>query len=103
MINYIPEIPQKVWVEKLLADKEKAYHIWGKVLDKEELHDFWLPKAAIIKDNSVKDVVIDYSKYSHRPPLEHQKEAIQKLVENKNSSWLMIWVLVKQHQLSSQH
>ena len=77
------EIPQKVWVEKLLADKEKAYHIWGKVFDSEELHDFWLPKAAIIKDNSVKNVVIDYSKYSHRPPLEHQKEAIQKLVENK--------------------
>ena len=77
------EIPQKVWIEKLLADKEKAYHIWGKVFEKEELHDFWLPKAAIIKDNSVKDVVIDYSKYSHRPPLTHQKEAIQKLVENK--------------------
>ena len=77
------EIPQKVWVEKLLADKEKAYHIWGKVFENEELHDFWLPKAAIIKDNSVKDVVIDYSKYSKRPPLEHQKEAIQKLVENK--------------------
>ena len=77
------EIPQKVWIEKLLADKEKAYHIWGKVFDNEELHDFWLPKAAIIKDNSVKDVVIDYSKYSHRPPLNHQKEAIQKLVENK--------------------
>jgi SWI/SNF-related matrix-associated actin-dependent regulator 1 of chromatin subfamily A len=77
------EIPQKVWVEKLLADKEKAYHIWGRVFEKEELHDFWLPKAAIIKDNSVKDVAIDYSKYSHRPPLTHQKEAIQKLVENK--------------------
>ena len=77
------EIPQTVWVEKLLADKEKAYHIWGRVFENEELHDFWLPKAAIIKDNSVKDVVIDYSKYSHRPPLEHQKEAIQKLVENK--------------------
>ena len=77
------EIPQKVWVEKLLADKERAYHIWGRVFENEELHDFWLPKAAIIKDNSVKDVVIDYSKYSHRPPLEHQKEAIQKLVENK--------------------
>ena len=77
------EIPQKVWVEKLLADKEKAYHIWGKVFETEEFHDFWLPKAAIIKDNSVKDVVVDYSKYSHRPPLEHQKEAIQKLLENK--------------------
>ena len=77
------EIPQKVWVEKLLAEKDKAYHIWGKVFETEELHDFWLPKASIIKDNTVKDVVIDYEKYSHRPPLSHQKEAIQKLVENK--------------------
>jgi len=77
------QIPEKVWVEKLLAEKEKSFHIWGKVFEKEELHDFWLPKAAVIKDNTVKDVLIDYSKYSHRPPLEHQKEAIQKLVENK--------------------
>jgi SWI/SNF-related matrix-associated actin-dependent regulator 1 of chromatin subfamily A len=76
-------IPDKVWVEKLLCDTEKAFHIWGKVFESEELHDFWLPKAAIIKDNSVKDVVIDYEKYSHRPPLHHQKEAVQKLVENK--------------------
>ncbi len=77
------EIPEKVWVEKLLADKEKAFHIWGRVFDNEEMHDFWLPKAAIIKDNTVKDVVINYDNYSHRPPLSHQKEAIQKLVENK--------------------
>jgi SWI/SNF-related matrix-associated actin-dependent regulator of chromatin subfamily A-like protein 1 len=77
------EIPEKVWVEKLLADKEKAFHIWGKIKESEQLHDFWLPKAAIIKDNTVKDVVINYDKYSHRPPLEHQKEAVQKLVENK--------------------
>lgn len=76
-------IPDKVWVEKLLCDTEKAFHIWGRVFESEEYHDFWLPKAAIIKDNSVKDVVIDYEKYSHRPPLQHQKEAIQKLVENK--------------------
>lgn len=77
------EIPEKIWVEKLLSDKERAYHIWGKITESDQLHDFWLPKAAIIKDNSVKDVVIDYSKYDHRPPLAHQKEAIQKLVENK--------------------
>ena len=77
------EIPEKVWVEKLLAEKEKAFHIWGKITESEQLHDFWLPKASIIKDNTVKDVVINYEKYSHRPPLEHQKEAIQKLVENK--------------------
>jgi SWI/SNF-related matrix-associated actin-dependent regulator 1 of chromatin subfamily A len=76
-------IPDKVWVEKLLCDTEKAFHIWGKVLEHEEFHDFWLPKVSIIKDNSVKNVVIDYDKYSHRPPLNHQKESIQKLVENK--------------------
>ena len=77
------EIPEKVWVEKLLAEKEKAFHIWGKIKETEEFHDFWLPKAAVIKDNTVKDVVINYDKYSNRPPLEHQKEAVQKLVENK--------------------
>jgi SWI/SNF-related matrix-associated actin-dependent regulator 1 of chromatin subfamily A len=77
------EVPQRVWVEKLLAEKDKAYHIWGKVFETEQLHDFWLPKASIIKDNTVKDVVINYDKYSKRPPLSHQKEAIQKLVENK--------------------
>lgn len=77
------EIPDKVWVEKLLAEKDKAYHIWGRFFEKEELQEFWIPKASVIKDNTVKDVVIDYSKYENRPPLEHQKEAIQKLVENK--------------------
>ena len=77
------EVPEKVWVEKLLAEKEKAFHIWGRVFETEQFHDFWLPKASIIKDNTVKDVVIDYEKYSHRPPLSHQKEAVQKLVENK--------------------
>ena len=76
-------IPEKVWVEKLLAEKEKAFHIWGKVFDSEQLHDFWLPKAAIIKDNTVKNVVLDLEKYSHRPLLSHQVEAVQKLVENK--------------------
>ena len=65
------EIPEKVWVEKLLADKEKAFHIWGKITESQELHDFWLPKASIIKDNTVKDVVINYEKYSNRPLLLH--------------------------------
>jgi SWI/SNF-related matrix-associated actin-dependent regulator 1 of chromatin subfamily A len=77
------EIPKQIWVEKLLAEKEKAYHVWGRFFENEELKDIWVPKASLIKDNKVKDVVIDYEKYSHRPPLSHQKEAIQKLVENK--------------------
>jgi SWI/SNF-related matrix-associated actin-dependent regulator 1 of chromatin subfamily A len=77
------KIPDQVWIEKLLAEKEKAYHVWGKVFETEQLHDFWLPKASIIKDNTVKNVVIDFEKYSHRPLLSHQIEAVQKLVENK--------------------
>ncbi len=77
------EVPKQIWVEKLLAEKDKAYHIWGRFFENEELKDIWVPKASLIKDNKVKDVVIDYEKYSNRPPLPHQKEAIQKLVENK--------------------
>ena len=79
----LSSVPTKVYVEKLLVEKDTAYHIWGKYFDSEQVYDFWIPKVALIKDNKVKDVVIDYEKYSHRPPLEHQKEAIKSLVENK--------------------
>jgi len=74
--------PEKIYIEKLLVEKDKAFHIWGKLFESEELHDFWLPKAAIIgkKENKVE---INYEKYSHRPPLSHQKEAIEKLVANE--------------------
>jgi SNF2 family DNA or RNA helicase len=81
--KFFAKVPEKIWVEKILAESEKAYHIWGKFFDDQELHDFWIPKASVIKDNTIKDVVIDFEKYSKRPPLSHQKEAIQKLVENK--------------------
>jgi SNF2 family DNA or RNA helicase len=77
------EIPKEVWVEKLLVEKEKSYHIWGKVFSGETLHEFWLPKGAIVKSHKIEKIDIDYSKYSHRPPLEHQKEAIEKLAGSK--------------------
>lgn len=77
------EIPTQIWVEKLLAEKEKSYHIWGKVFENEDNHDFWIPKAALLKTHKIEKIEIDYSKYSHRPPLEHQKIAIEKLVGSK--------------------
>ena len=77
------KIPEQVWVEKLLVEKEKSYHVWGKILESEVIHDFWLPKGALIKTHTIKDVEIDYEKYSHRPPLGHQKEAIEKLAGSK--------------------
>ena len=73
--------PEKIYIEKLLVEKEKSYHIWGKLFENAELNDIWLPKVALQK-NTQREVTIDYTKYSHRPPLEHQKEAIEKLVGN---------------------
>ncbi len=77
------EIPDKVYVEKLLVEKEKSYHIWGKFFENEQMIDFWMPKGALVKTHTVEKVDIDYSKYSHRPPLSHQKEAIEKLAGSK--------------------
>ena len=77
------EVPDKIYVEKLLVEKEKSYHIWGKFFESEHLSDFWVPKGALIKTHTVEKVDIDYSKYSHRPPLSHQKEAIEKLAGSK--------------------
>jgi SNF2 family DNA or RNA helicase len=76
------EPPNKIWCEKLLCDSDKAYHLWGKVVDSEKNYAFWIPKAAIIPEEKKLNREIDYSKYSIRPPLEHQKVAIEKLLSN---------------------
>ena len=77
------ETPEKIYIEKLLVEKEKSYHIWGKFFEKDPLTEFWVPKSSIIKTHNVERVEIDYSKYDHRPPLSHQKEAIEKLAGSK--------------------
>ena len=81
--KFLMVVPEKMWIEKLLCERDKAYHIWGKFFETDNAQDFWIPKAAIIKDNKVKVEEIDYSPYSHRPPFDHQKIAIKKLLENK--------------------
>jgi SNF2 family DNA or RNA helicase len=81
--KYLLEVPETIYVEKLLVEKEKSYHIWGKFFEKDEITEFWVPKSALIKTHTVEKVDIDYSKYDHRPPLTHQKEAIEKLVGSK--------------------
>ena len=81
--NGMIEIPKQVWVEKLLVEKDKSYHIWAKYNENDELKDMWMPKGALLKTHTTEVVEIDYSKYSHRPPLNHQTEAIEKLVGSK--------------------
>lgn len=78
----LPKPPEKLWCEKLLCESDKAYHIWGKVLDSEQNYAMWLPKAAIVQPEKKLNRVIDYSKYSERPPMDHQKIAIEKLLAN---------------------
>ena len=78
----LPKVPEKIWCEKLLCETDKAYHIWGKILDTEQNHAMWLPKGAILQEEKKLDRIIDYSKYEKRPPLEHQKVAIEKLLAN---------------------
>lgn len=77
----LSEPPKRVYIEKLLVDGDKSYHVWGKFFESEELHDFYLPKASLLKKE--KQVEIDYEKYSVRPPMDHQKLAIEKLVANE--------------------
>ena len=81
--RYLMETPEKIYIEKLLVEKEKSYHIWGKFFEKDPLTEFWVPKSSLIKTHNVEKVDVDYSKYDHRPPLEHQKEAIEKLAGSR--------------------
>jgi SWI/SNF-related matrix-associated actin-dependent regulator 1 of chromatin subfamily A len=81
--RYLLNVPEKIYVEKLLVEKEKSYHIWGKFFETDPLSEFWVPKSALIKTHIIEEVSIDYSKYDHRPPLTHQKEAIEKLTGSR--------------------
>jgi len=73
---------EKIWCEKLLCESDKAYHIWGKMFDSEQNHGIWLPKGAVLQPEKKLNRVIDYSKYSHRPPKEWQPKAIEALLAN---------------------
>ena len=81
--KYLLQTPDQIYIEKLLVEKEKSYHVWGKFFEKDQLSEFWVPKSALIKTHNVQSVTIDYSKYNHRPPLDHQKIAIEKLSGSK--------------------
>ena len=81
--KYLLQVPDKIYIEKLLVEKEKSYHIWGKFFENDEITEFWVPKSSLIKTHTIEKVDVDYTKYDHRPPLNHQKEAIEKLVGSR--------------------
>lgn len=73
---------ESLWVEKLLCESDKAFHIWGNLTQDMVPIAMWIPKASIIQEEKTLDRKIDYSPYDHRPPMSHQKEAIEKLLAN---------------------
>lgn len=73
---------ESLWVEKLLCESDKAFHIWGNLTQDMVPIAMWIPKASIIQEEKTLDREIDYSPYDHRPPMSHQKEAIEKLLAN---------------------
>jgi SWI/SNF-related matrix-associated actin-dependent regulator 1 of chromatin subfamily A len=80
--KHLTKPPEKIWCEKLLCESEMAYHIWGKVFESEKNYSMWVPKSAIIQEEKKLNREVDYSPYDKRPPLPHQKTAIEKLLAN---------------------
>ena len=80
--KHLTKPPEKIWCEKLLCESDMAYHIWGKIFETEKNSAMWVPKSAIIQEEKKLNREIDYSSYDNRPPLPHQKEAIEKLLAN---------------------
>ena len=80
--KFLQSPPKSIWIEKLLSETDKAYHVWGKIIEPQKLHSFWVPKNQIVP-REAPDLDVDFKTFSHRPPFEHQKNAIIKLVSNK--------------------
>ena len=78
----LPKPPEKIWVEKLLCETDKAYHMWGKITENESLYAMWIPKVALVQQEKKLAREVDYTPYSNRAPMEHQKIAIEKLLAN---------------------
>ena len=50
----LPKAPTEIWVEKILVEGDKSYHIWGKVIDSENLYAFWVPKSQVVPSTNKK-------------------------------------------------
>lgn len=80
--------PERILIEFMLAETEKAYHIYGKLTKKSESKLFWLPKTQVTDDPYFEkiDVDVDFTKYNERLSLnnkklyQHQEEGIKFLL-----------------------
>ncbi len=86
----LKNIPEKVFVSKILAENDKSYHVKGK-LYKNQKEDilFYIPKTQIHTDmfeENLDDIEIDFEVYKSldkkgRTPFKHQETGIKFLVK----------------------
>lgn len=80
--------PERILVEFMLAETEKAYHIYGKLTKKSESKLFWLPKTQVTDDPYFEpiNVDVDFTKYNQvlskqgKKLYQHQEEGIKFLL-----------------------
>lgn len=84
--------PEKILIEFILAETDKAFHIYGRVKKNQEKGKlYWLPKTQVLDDPYFDeiDVDIDFSKYNDilskfdKKLFKHQEEAIKFLLGRK--------------------
>lgn len=86
-------VPQKIMIEYILAETEKALHVYGKIKrNQEKSKMYWLPKTQLLDDPYYEEpnIEVDFDKYVAidtlgRTPYEHQKEGIKFLVSRKGA------------------
>ena len=93
-------VPSKILIEYLLAETDKAYHIFGKIKQNQvESRMYWVPKTQLLDDPYFEEVNvdIDFDKYVKldkfklpdgtigRTPYEHQKESSKFFVSRGSS------------------
>jgi SWI/SNF-related matrix-associated actin-dependent regulator 1 of chromatin subfamily A len=80
--------PERVLIEFMLAETDKAFHIYGKLTKKSESKLFWLPKTQVTDDPYFEpiEVELDFTKYNDvlgqygKKLYQHQEEGIKFLL-----------------------
>lgn len=80
--------PERVLIEFMLAETEKAYHIYGKLTKKSESKLLWLPKTQVTDDPYFEpiNVEVDFTRYNDilnqygKKLYQHQEEGIKFLL-----------------------
>lgn len=74
----------KILIERIIAETATEYHAKIKMFQNKPSEMVWIPKDQLNEDlfRVIPEVNVDWNKYSSRPPMEHQKEAIIRLLQN---------------------